>query len=64
MAEFLGWPVKECEHCFDNWRESRKDPERVLGEGNMDMLREHMKLLEGVWPPAGDEGVAEQQCEL
>lgn len=64
MAEFLGWPVKECEHCFDNWYESKKDPEQVLGEEKTVMLREHMELLDGVWPPPGEEGVAEQQCGL
>lgn len=65
MAEFLGWPVKECEDCFDQWHESKKDPERILGERNVEILREHMELLEGVWPPPGEQGAMEQQrCGL
>lgn len=64
MTEFLGWPNGDCPHCFDDWRESTKDPLAVLGEESVPMLREHMTWLEGVWPPPGEEGVAEQQCGI
>lgn len=62
LAEFLGWPNGECPTCFDSWHDSKKDPRTVLGKDKVDMLMEHMKLLEGVWPPPGVEGVVEQQC--
>ena len=64
LADFLGWPRGDCHYCFDDWRESAKDPVVTLGEGNVPILREHMKWLEGVWPPPGREGVAEQQCGI
>jgi hypothetical protein len=61
LADFLGWPVKECKTCFNKWHESKKDPYKRLGE-NVDAVLEHVKQLEGVWPPDGHERVAEQQC--
>jgi len=63
LSSFLGWPVSECPRCFDKWRESKKDPLAVLGPKNAEMLIEHTKLLEGVWPPS-EEGVEEQQCGI
>ena len=63
LADFLGWPVKECSNCFDKWHESRKDPYKRLGK-NVDAVLEHAKQLEGVWPPDGHERVAEQQCSV
>lgn len=64
LADFMGWPDGDCPHCFDSWKESSKDPVTTLGENNMPMLTEHMEWLEGVWPPPGEEGVAEQQCGI
>jgi len=67
LANFLGWPVEECPHCFDKWHDSTKDPLKVLGKSGlptMNKLYEHMGILEGVWPPPGEEGVEEQQCRL
>ena len=64
MANFLGWSNGECSHCFDKWYESKKDPRNHLGEEKYNILTEHMKLLEGVWPPPGEEGVVEQQCGI
>lgn len=64
LANFLGWPSGDCLHCFDDWRESTKNPVDVLGSENVEVLTEHMKWLEGVWPPPGDAGVAEQQCGI
>jgi len=67
LANFLGWPVKECPHCFDNWHDSKKDPLEVLakvGPKAVNTLIEHKGELEGLWPPPGDEGVEEQQCRL
>ena len=64
LTAFLDWPSGDCSHCFDNWRESTKDPLVVLGEENVAPLMEHMKELEGVWPPPGELGIAEQQCGI
>lgn len=67
LTEFLGWPVRECPQCFDSWHDSTKDPFDVLGRMGPNVvneLLEHKKLLEGVWPPLGEEGVLEQQCDL
>lgn len=64
LADFLGWPNGECDHCFDTWHESTKDPVKVLGEENVKVMKGHMKWLEGVWPPPGEVGVVEQQCGI
>ena len=64
LTTFLDWPSGDCPTCFDNWRESTKDPLVVLGEENVAPLIEHMKELEGVWPPPGEPGIAEQQCGI
>mmetsp|Transcript_39818 Transcript_39818/g.67903 ORF Transcript_39818/g.67903 Transcript_39818/m.67903 type:complete len:417 (+) Transcript_39818:168-1418(+) len=64
LAEFLGWPDGDCPHCFDDWRDSSKDPIETLGEENMPVMLEHMKWLEGIWPPPGEQGVEEQQCGI
>ena len=45
-------------------RESTKDPKEVLGTDSVAVLREHMKWMEGVWPPPGDEGAEEQRCGI
>eukprot|EP00580_Thalassiosira_gravida_P006150 CAMPEP_0201634284 /NCGR_PEP_ID=MMETSP0493-20130528/7282_1 /ASSEMBLY_ACC=CAM_ASM_000838 /TAXON_ID=420259 /ORGANISM="Thalassiosira gravida, Strain GMp14c1" /LENGTH=298 /DNA_ID=CAMNT_0048106121 /DNA_START=15 /DNA_END=911 /DNA_ORIENTATION=- len=67
LAKFLGWPVKECPHCFDKWHDSTKDPLEVLGKSGIptvNKLYEHMGILTEVWPPPGEEGVKEQQCRI
>lgn len=64
LARFLGWENGDCDQCFDGWYESTKDPLEVLGSENVEILTEHMKWLEGVWPPPGEPGVAEQQCGI
>jgi len=64
LTEFMGWPNGDCPQCFDDWRESTKDPAEVLGEENVAALGEHRKYLEGIWPPPGEEGIAEQQCGI
>ena len=51
VATFLDWPVKECPHCFDSWHESTKDYEATLGNDNLRVLHDHMKEIEGTWPP-------------
>jgi hypothetical protein len=63
VADFLGWPVRECNDCFKKWHESTKDPYKKLGN-NVDAVLQHAKQLEDVWPPPGDEGVGEQQCRI
>ncbi|KAL7532268.1 hypothetical protein ACHAWF_004067 [Thalassiosira exigua] len=64
LTEFFGWPDGNCPHCFDNWRESTKNPAEVLGSENVAILGNHMKELEGVWPPPGESGIKEQQCGI
>ena len=64
LADFFGWPNGDCPHCFDDWYESTKDPLAVLGPDNVAIMKEHMKFLEGVWPPPGEEGIVEQQCAV
>ncbi|KAL7508586.1 hypothetical protein ACHAXN_005675 [Cyclotella atomus] len=51
VASFLDWPVKECPNCFDSWHESTKDHAATLGPENLQILDEHMKSIEGTWPP-------------
>ncbi len=58
LADFLGWLVKECNNCFNQWHKSRKNPYEKLGT-NVDAVLEHAKQLEGVWPPPGGE-----QCRV
>eukprot|EP00804_Cyclotella_cryptica_P009492 CCRYP_006216-RA/>CCRYP_006216-RA protein AED:0.04 eAED:0.04 QI:0/-1/0/1/-1/0/1/0/345 len=58
VAQFLDWPIKECTHCFDSWHESTKDYAVTLGRKNLQILSEHMKSLNGIWPPTG------KQCRL
>jgi hypothetical protein len=53
VATFLRWPVTECPHCFDSWHESTKDYEATLGRENLQTLGDHMKAMEGIWPPNG-----------
>lgn len=64
LAEFLQWPSGDCPECFDSWRESKKDAREVLGEDNVPIMLEHMEYLQGIWPPPGEEGIAEQQCGI
>jgi hypothetical protein len=63
VADFLGWPVRECSDCFKKWHESKKDPYKKLGN-DVDAVLQHVKQLEGVWPPPVDEGVGEPQCRI
>lgn len=58
VAQFLSWPITECNHCFDSWHESTKDYAVTLGQKNLQILSEHMKSLDGIWPPNG------KQCRL
>jgi len=64
LTKFLDWPDGDCPHCFDDWRDSKKDARDVLGEENVALLEEHMKYMEGIWPPPGEDGVVEQQCAM
>ena len=64
LAKFLAWPMEECPTCFDTWRESTKDYTAVLGE-DVGVLEEHVKTLDGVWPPVVEAGIVEQsQCHV
>ncbi|KAL3805396.1 hypothetical protein HJC23_009103 [Cyclotella cryptica] len=51
LAFFLGWPQPECKHCFVTWQDSRKAYEEAFSRKELNILRQHMKSLEGVWPP-------------
>ena len=64
LTTFLDWPEGDCPQCFDNWRESAKDPMEVLGGEIVAALADHTPFLEGVWPPPGEEGILDQQCGL
>lgn len=64
LSTFLDWPDGDCPQCFDDWRESSKDPLTVLGPEIVEVLAEHMQYLDGVWPPPGEEGIGEQQCGI
>lgn len=64
LATFLGWPIRSCPQCFDNWRESSKSsPESRLGEATTNILLDHVNALEGIWPPRRiEDGLPQQQC--
>ncbi len=64
LTQFFDWPDGDCPQCFDSWRESSKDPYEHLGPENVEIMKEHMKFLEGVWPPPGESGIVEQQCGI
>lgn len=51
MSLFLGWPQSECKHCFVTWRDSLKDHEKSFSPKELNILRQHMQSLEGIWPP-------------
>lgn len=66
LTKFLGWPSSRCPECYKTWKESRKDPVKVLGEKNLGVMLNDMKELEGFWPPVDvlGSGLPEQQCSL
>mmetsp|Transcript_30562 Transcript_30562/g.69024 ORF Transcript_30562/g.69024 Transcript_30562/m.69024 type:complete len:453 (+) Transcript_30562:168-1526(+) len=63
LANFLGWPNTECQSCFDQWKESTKDPAAVLGD-NYDAVIGHKNELEKIWPPKIGDETPEQQCGI
>ena len=67
LSLFLNWPISTCEECWDKWHDSTKVHGDILGESRVKILQQHMKELEGLWPPlrASDEEVVEEQiCSL
>ena len=66
ISKFLDWPSSRCPECYSTWKESRKDPAKVLGEKNLALMLNDMKELEGIWPPIDviESGLPEQQCLL
>mmetsp|Transcript_5568 Transcript_5568/g.11744 ORF Transcript_5568/g.11744 Transcript_5568/m.11744 type:complete len:464 (-) Transcript_5568:107-1498(-) len=66
LTKFLGWPSSRCPECYNTWKESKKDPAKVLGEKNLGLMLNDMKELEGMWPPLDviGSGLPEQQCSL
>ncbi len=63
LARFLTWPNTDCPHCFDTWKDSTKDYNAVLGSQTVAVLKEHMRHLDDVWPPVGN-NAAWQQCTV
>ena len=63
LANFLGWPNTECKSCFDQWKESRKDPAAVLGD-SYEAVVGHKNELEKIWPPKIGDETPEQQCGI
>jgi len=71
IANFLGWRIigstteedDDGEDFFGHWHEKHKDPLTKLGFENMDEIRKHVQLLEGVWPP-GEEGRVAEVCSV
>ena len=61
LVDFLGWPQKECSNCFDSWKESSNDKIKAFKEDELVSLLDHMKEIEGIWPPFL-QGEPEQQC--
>lgn len=66
LATFLGWPQQSCPQCFDSWRESGKaSPEERLGTETTNKLLNHVKMLEGIWPPRRiEDSLPQQQCRM
>jgi hypothetical protein len=66
LAKFLGWPQRSCPRCFDKWKESAKtSPVDRMGEEATQILLEHAKALEGIWPPRRvEDDLPEQQCRM
>ena len=62
LAEFLGWSNVECIDCFKTWREGSKNKVKTLKDEDLMSLLDHMKEIEGVWPPVIQDGLKEQQC--
>jgi hypothetical protein len=52
IATFLGWPQKECQQCFNTWQDSNKDYAQVFSPEEMNVLREHAKNVQSIWPPS------------
>lgn len=65
LADFLGWNKRQCDHCFDKWIDSRKNPFDVAGKDVMAKLEEQKAELQntGLWPP-GREGEIQPRCLL
>lgn len=66
LSHFLQWHHPDCPNCFEHWRDSKKDPEEVVGKDNYKMLLDKREELRGIWPPkqAGD-GIPDQDdCPL
>lgn len=66
LANFLGWPQRSCPRCFDSWKESTKaSPQDRMGKETTQLLLDHAKAMEGIWPPSRPEDVLpEQQCRM
>ena len=63
LIDFLGWTQKECNDCFDYWKEG-SNKMKAIKEDDLVILLDHMKAIEGVWPPALvlQGGEQEKQC--
>ena len=52
MAIFLGWPQTECEHCFNTWKDSTKDYEKMFPADELQELQRHAADVQTIWPPS------------
>jgi len=63
LAKFLGWSIEECPECFSHWKTSTKN--HLVGKDDMTILEEHVKTMEGIWPPPVlKDALPEQMCTL
>lgn len=62
LTDFLSWEDGNCPHCFDSWVDSSKDWRNYIRDPKFEILKKHMKELDGIWPPKND--IPEQQCSL
>ena len=62
LADFLGWSQRECDDCFASWRERSNDKISLLESDKIMPLLDHMKEIEGIWPPMLLKSFPEQRC--
>jgi hypothetical protein len=62
LTDFLGWSQRECTDCFNSWRDSSKSKIKTIKDDELMPLLDHMKEVEGIWPPMLGNGLKEQQC--
>lgn len=51
MADLLGWPQTECQHCFVTWEDSKKDYNAMFTAHEIGVLEQHAADVKAIWPP-------------